>query len=261
MDNSAKELFCVEGKVALVTGGYGGIGQAISEGLASLGAKVAVTGHNVEKAKACAASLNGRGAEAYACGFDVVSVPDIQRMVEEVAAHFGRIDILVNTVGLNREEKATEVTEQAFDYVLDVNLKGAMFQAQAVARQMIKQRTGGKQVHLGSVRTQLGLRGRGYAAYCSAKGGLGILCRQLAAEWAPNKINVNVVAPTFIGTEQVAKMLSDRAFHDSIVSRIPLGRIGTPQDVMGAVFFLVSPASDFITGQTLYVDGGITATQ
>jgi NAD(P)-dependent dehydrogenase (short-subunit alcohol dehydrogenase family) len=261
MGNSAKELFCVDGKVALVTGGYGGIGQAISEGLASLGAKVAITGHNVEKTKACASNLSARGLEAYGCGFDVVSVGDIQGMVDEVAGHFGRIDILVNTVGLNREEKATEVTEQAFDYVLDVNLKGAMFQAQAVARQMIKQGTGGKQVHLGSVRTQLGLRGRGYAAYCSAKGGLAILCRQLAAEWAPNKINVNVVAPTFIGTEQVAKMLSDRAFYDSIVSRIPLGRIGTPQDVMGAVFFLVSPASDFITGQTLYVDGGITATQ
>lgn len=261
MDNSAKELFCVKGKVALVTGGYGGIGQAISEGLGSLGAKIAVTGHNAEKARACATSLGERGVEAYASAFDVVSVPDIQRMVDDVAAHFGRIDILVNTVGLNREEKASEVTEQAFDYVLDVNLKGAMFQAQAVARQMIKQGTGGKQVHLGSVRTQLGLRGRGYAAYCSAKGGLGILCKQLAAEWAPNKINVNVVAPTFIGTEQVAKMLSDRTFYDSVVSRIPLGRIGTPQDVMGAVFFLVSPASDFITGQTLYVDGGITATQ
>jgi NAD(P)-dependent dehydrogenase (short-subunit alcohol dehydrogenase family) len=261
MDNSAKKLFCVEGKVALVTGGYGGIGQAISDGLANLGAKVAITGHNVEKAKACALSLRQRRLEAYGCGFDVVSVPDIHRMVEEVVGHFGHIDILVNTVGVNREEKATEVTEQAFDYVLDVNLKGAMFQAQAVARQMIQQGTGGKQVHLGSVRTQLGLRGRGYAAYCSAKGGLGILCRQLAAEWAPNRINVNVVAPTFIGTEQVAKMLSDRAFYDSIVGRIPLGRIGTPEDVMGAVLFLVSPASNFITGQTLYVDGGITATQ
>lgn len=261
MDNSVKQLFCVEGKVALITGGYGGIGQTISDGLASLGAKVAITGHNVEKAKACASSLQAKGLEAYGCGFDVVSVPDIQRMVDEVVGHFGRIDILVNTVGLNREEKATEVTEQAFDHVLDVNLKGAMFQAQAVARHMIREGTGGKQVHLGSVRTQLGLRGRGYAAYCSAKGGLGILCRQLAAEWAPNKINVNVVAPTFIGTEQVAKMLSDRAFYDSIVNRIPLGRIGTPQDVLGAVFFLVSPASDFITGQTLYVDGGITVTQ
>lgn len=261
MEDLAKHLFCVKGKVALITGGYGGIGQAITTGLAALGAKVAVSGHNLEKAKACAANLNDRGLEAYACGFDVVSVADIHRMVDDVASHFGRIDILVNTVGLNREEKATEVTEQAFDYVVDVNLKGAMFQAQAAARHMIKQGGGGKQIHLGSVRTQLGLRGRGYAAYCSAKGGLGVLCKQLAAEWAPHKINVNVVAPTFVGTEQVAKMLSDKTFYDNIVGRIPLGRIGTPQDVMGAVLFLASPASDFITGQTLYVDGGITATQ
>lgn len=261
MKASARDLFSVEGKIALVTGGYGGIGKAISEGLAAFGAKVGISGHNLDKAKACAADLNSRGFDAYGCGFDVISIAEIQQMVNEVVDHFGRLDILVNTVGLNREEKATEATEQAFDYVLDVNLKGAMFQAQAVARQMIKQGTGGKQVHLGSVRTQLALRGRGYAAYCSAKGGLGILCKQLAAEWAPNKINVNLVAPTFIETEQVAKMLSDRSFYESIVNRIPLGRIGTPQDVMGTVLFLVSPASDFVTGQTVYVDGGITATQ
>lgn len=261
MEQFTKQLFSLEGKVALVTGGYGGIGQAISNGLCRLGAKVAISGHNLDKAKECAADLSKSGSETYACKFDVLSVPDIHRMVDDVTAHFGRVDILVNTVGGNREEKATEATEQAFDHVLDINLRGAMFQAQAVARQMIKQGSGGKQIHLGSVRTLLGLRGRGYAAYCSAKGGLGILCKQLAAEWAPDNINVNVVAPTFVRTEQVANMLSDKAFHDSIVSRIPLGRIGTPQDVMGAVLFLASPASDFITGQTLYLDGGITATQ
>lgn len=261
MKTPAQDLFRLEGQVALVTGGYGGIGQAVAEGLAAFGAKVAVSGRNIEKAKACATSLASRGFEAYGCGFDVVSIPAIGQMVNEVVDHFGQLDILVNTVGLNREEKATEVTEEAFDYVLDVNLRGAMFQAQAAARQMIKQQSGGKQVHLGSVRTQLALRGRGYAAYCAAKGGLGILCRQLAAEWAPNKINVNVVAPTFIETEQVAKMLADASFRESIVNRIPLGRIGTPQDVVGAVLFLVSPASDFITGQTIYLDGGITATQ
>ena len=261
MEQFTKELFSLEGKVALVTGGYGGIGRAISDGLCRLGAKVAISGHNLEKAKACAEALGRNGAETYASKFDVLSVADIERMVDDVAGHFGRIDILVNTVGGNREEKATEATEQAFDHVLDINLKGAMFQAQAVARQMIKQGSGGKQVHLGSVRTLLGLRGRGYAAYCAAKGGLAILCKQLAAEWAPNRINVNVVAPTFVKTEQVAAMLADKAFEDSIIARIPLGRIGTPQDVMGAVLFLVSPASNFITGQTLYIDGGITATQ
>jgi len=125
---------------------------------------------------------------------------------------------------------------------------------------MIKQ-GGGKQVHIGSVRTQLALSGRGYAAYCASKGGLGILCKQLAAEWAPHRINVNIVAPTFVNTEMSARMLLDEKFHASLVSRIPLGRIAEPEDVMRAVLFLVSSASDFITGQTLYVDGGLTATQ
>jgi gluconate 5-dehydrogenase len=182
-------------------------------------------------------------------------------MVDDVVAHFGRLDILVNCVGLNREEKAEDVTEEKFDYVFSVNLKGAMFQAQAAAHHMITQGTGGKQVHLGSVRTLLALRGRGYAAYCATKGGLAILCRQLAAEWAPHKINVNVVAPTFVRTQQVAQMLSDPTFYNNLTARIPLGRIAEPEEVMHSVLFFVSPASDFITGQTLYLDGGITATQ
>lgn len=253
----AADAFRLDGKVALITGGYGGIGEAVCRALMAAGAKVAVAGHNVEKAKACATSLGG---DAYASCFDVTSVPDTERMVDDVAAHFGRLDILVNCVGLNREEKAGEVTEAQFDRVLDVNLKGAMFQAQAAARHMLKH-GGGKQVHIGSVRSMLGLRGRGYAAYCAAKGGLTILCRQLAAEWAPEKINVNVVAPTFVRTQQVAAMLSDPAFFAALVARIPLGRIAEPADVANAVLFFVAPASDFITGQTLYLDGGITTTQ
>ena len=182
-------------------------------------------------------------------------------MVDQAAAHFGRLDILVNCIGLNREEKADEVTEAMFDHVYNINLKSAMFQAQAAARHMIRQGNGGKQVHVGSVRSLLALRGRGYAAYCAAKGGLITLCRQLSAEWAPNGINVNVVAPTFIRTEQVSEMLADTAFYSNLISRIPLGRIGESEDIMGAVLFLVSPASNFITGQVLYLDGGITATQ
>jgi NAD(P)-dependent dehydrogenase (short-subunit alcohol dehydrogenase family) len=226
-----------------------------------MGAKVAVAGHNAEKATVCCAALQQRGCEAYAAAFEVVSVSETHRMVDQVAEHFGRLDILVNCVGLNREEKAEEVTEEMFDHVLNVNLKGAMFQAQAAARHMIRQGTGGKQVHIGSVRTLLALRGRGYAAYCAAKGGLAILCKQLAAEWAPHKINVNVVAPTFVRTQQVAHMLSDPKFYDTLVARIPLGRIAEPDEVMGAVLYFVSPAAGFITGQTLFLDGGITATQ
>ena len=121
--------------------------------------------------------------------------------------------------------------------------------------------TGGKMLFLGSVRSQLALRGRGFAAYCAAKGGLTILARQLAAEWAEHRITVNVLAPTFTRTPQAAKWLDDPVFYQSVVSRIPLGRIAETIDVVGAALFLVAPAADFITGQTLYLDGGITATQ
>jgi NAD(P)-dependent dehydrogenase (short-subunit alcohol dehydrogenase family) len=253
-------LLRLDNKVALVTGGYGGIGEAVSRGLAQAGARVAISGHNADKAAACAAALQQYGCESYATAFESVSVPETRRMVDEVARHFGRLDILVNCIGLNREEKAEDVSEEMFDHVVDVNLKSAMFQAQAAARHMIEQ-GGGKQVHIGSVRTLLALRGRGYAAYCASKGGLAMLCKQLAAEWAPHQINVNLVAPTFVRTQQVAHMLSDRQVHNALLARIPLGRIAEPEDVWNAVLFLVSPASAFITGQTLYVDGGITATQ
>jgi NAD(P)-dependent dehydrogenase (short-subunit alcohol dehydrogenase family) len=258
---AAEQLFRLDGKVALVTGGYGGIGEAVCRGLASAGAKIAITGHNGASATACAESLKAEGHDAWATAFEAVSVSGTERMVDEAAAHFGHLDILVNCIGLNREEKAEEVTEAMFDYVYQVNLKSAMFQAQAVARHMIRQGSGGKQVHLGSVRSLLALRGRGYAAYCAAKGGLITLCKQLSAEWAPNGINVNAIAPTFIRTEQVSKMLADPTFYSNLVARIPLGRIGEPDDVMGAVLFLVSPAANFITGQTIYLDGGLTVTQ
>jgi gluconate 5-dehydrogenase len=182
-------------------------------------------------------------------------------MVDDAAGHFGRLDILVNCVGLNREEKLLEITEENFDFVYSANLKSALFLSQAAARHMIQQGGGGKQVHVGSVRTLLALRGRGYAAYCAAKGGLGTMCKQLAAELAPHRINVNVVAPTFVRTDQVAAMLSDPDFYDALTARIPLGRVAEPEEVMQAILFFVSRASDFITGQILYLDGGITATQ
>jgi NAD(P)-dependent dehydrogenase (short-subunit alcohol dehydrogenase family) len=253
--SSPADLFRFDNKVALVTGGYGGIGSSVSRGLAALGAKVAVAGHNLDKARACAENIGG-----FPVAFDALSVADTHRMANEVTAHYGRIDILVNCVGMNTEAKAEEFEEERWDYIVDANLKATMFQAQAAARHMIAG-GGGKQVHMGSVRTQLGVRGRGYAAYCAAKGGVAALCRQLAAEWAPHKINVNVVAPTFVRTELVAYMLEDPKFYNALVGRIPLGRIAEPEDVRNTILFFVSPAADFITGQTLYLDGGLTATQ
>jgi NAD(P)-dependent dehydrogenase (short-subunit alcohol dehydrogenase family) len=248
---SVAQHFRLDGKVALVPGGYGGIGEAVCWGLASAGAKVAVAGHYPERTQLLVESLQQAGHEAFAAPFDAHQVRDIQRMTDDVAAHFGQIDILVNCVGLNREEKLLDVTEANFDFVYSANLKSALFLAQAAAKHMIQQGNGGKQVHLGSVRTLLGLRGRGYSAYTAAKGGLGTMCKQLAAELAPHKINVNVVAPTFTRTEMVTDMLSEQDFYDSLIARIPLGRIAEPLDIMYPILFLTSPASNFITGQII----------
>jgi NAD(P)-dependent dehydrogenase (short-subunit alcohol dehydrogenase family) len=259
--NMVDNLLRLDGKVAVVPGGYGGIGEAVCWGLAQSGAHVVIAGRNAEKSQALAERICADGGTAFGLGFDALSVAEVRSMVDSAAQRFGRIDILVNCVGLNREEKALDVTEESFDMVIGANVKSALFLAQAAAKHMIAQGEGGKQVHLGSVRTLLGLRGRGYAAYTAAKGGLGIMCKQLAAEWAPYKINVNVAAPTFVRTEQVRAMLADPQFYDSLIARIPLGRIAEPVDVMHTILFLVSRASDFITGQVLYLDGGITATQ
>ncbi|MEZ4699946.1 MAG: SDR family oxidoreductase [Rhodothermales bacterium] len=256
-----EKLFRLDGKAALVTGGYGGFGAAVCEGLAEMGAGIAVAGHNAEKAEHFAGQLRAKGVNAIAAPFDACSMEDTHRMTDAVAKHFGRLDVLVNTVGGNTHaELADEVTEEGFGKVLELNLTSAMYQAQAAAKHM-KASGGGKQVHFGSVRGLLALRGKGFAAYCASKAGLTVLCKQLAGEWAPDKINVNVLSPTFIRTEQSARFLADKAFYDSVVSRIPVGRVGETLDIVGATLFFASPAADFITGQTLYLDGGLTATQ
>ena len=151
----------IDGKVALITGGYSGLGKAISLGLADAGARIAVAGIEGAQAAEFAEGLHAKGCDAYGATFDVTSVADTRAMVDGVARHFGRLDILVNCVGVNCEQKADDVTEDVWDNVIDINLKGAMFQAQAAAKHMIRQGASGKQVHIGSVRTQLALRGRG----------------------------------------------------------------------------------------------------
>ena len=253
-------LFRLDGKVALVAGGYGGIGEAIVQALAAYGASVAISGRSLERASALASALTEAGHRAYATTFDILDVASIRRHADEVAAALGGIDILVNCVGAHREERAEDVREETWDYVSDVNLKGAFFLAQAVGRHQLRAE-GGRQIHLSSVRSQLALRGRGYTPYCSSKGGLNLLVKQLAAEWAPRQILVNGIAPTFTRTDFVRSYLEDEAFHAGLVSRIPLQRIAEPLDCAGAALFLAGPASSFITGQILLVDGGLTATQ
>ena len=239
----------LRGKIAFVPGGYGGLGAAICHGLADEGAKIIVAGRNAAKAQALARKIRGIGV-----ALDVLDVRSIRESLKSVK----RIDLFVNCAGVQREQKLEDVTEDAWDEVVGTNLKAAMFLAQAVAK---RQRRGGKQVHLLSVRAQLGLRGRGYSAYTSAKGGLAMLVRQHACELAPRGICVNGVAPTVVRTRMGAHWLKNPKTRAWLEERIPLGRVAEPRDVVGAVLFFCSPASDYVTGQILYVDGGITASQ
>ena len=254
-------LFDLKGKVAYVPGGYGGLGEAIAWGLALHGAKVMVSGRDAGRAAALAEQIRAAGHDAGGIAMDAHSVAAIRASVAATAERFGSLDILVNCVGIQREERLLEATEAAYDEVVQVNLKAAMFLAQAAAEVQIRGGRGGKQVHLLSVRAQLGLRNRGYSAYCSTKGGLVMLIRQHASELAPHGITVNGVAPTVVRTEMARHWLENPETRKQILERIPLGRVGDPKDVVGAALFLCAPAADFITGQVVYVDGGITACQ
>jgi NAD(P)-dependent dehydrogenase (short-subunit alcohol dehydrogenase family) len=258
---TSADLFDLSGKVAFVAGGYGGIGTAIAQALASRGARVAIAGRQSERAISSARKLTEAGHRALGLGFDMRRGGEIRDVVGRVVDELGGLDILVNCVGIQHEEALLDVTETAFDAVYTVNLKAAMFLGQAVARHQVAAGRGGRQVHLLSVRAQLGLRGRGYSAYVASKGGLAALIRQHAVELAPHGITVNGVAPTFVETTLVREYLEDPVFRAELEARIPLGRIAQPSDVVGPVTFFVSPAADFVTGQVLYVDGGITASQ
>jgi 2-deoxy-D-gluconate 3-dehydrogenase len=246
------------GKTALVTGAGSGLGRSIALALAEAGADVAVTElpSRIENARAVADCIRALGRKALVVKLDVTSLRSIQRAVDDVVKGFSRIDILVNNAGINIPKQALDVTEDDWDRVLDVNLKGVFFCAQAVGREMVR-RGSGKIVNIASQNGVVGYHDR--AAYCSSKAGVVNLTRVLAIEWAEHQINVNAVAPTFVLTPLTEKMFANPAFSNEIHRRIPLGRLGKPEDIVGAVVFLASPAADLITGHTLLVDGGWTA--
>ncbi len=249
----------VEGKVALVTGTGSGLGQAIAIGLAHAGADLALTEleARLPAAQETAREVERRGRRAFVSPLDVTRTRMIEETVERSIRHFGRIDILVNNAGINVAKPAIDVTEEDWDRVLDVDLKGVFFTAQAVARRALIPQGSGKIVNIASQNGVIGYYNR--AAYCAAKAGVVNLTRVLAIEWAKHKINVNAVGPTFVDTPLTRPHFQNPEFRDDVMRRIPLGRLGVPEDVVGAVVFLASAAADLITGHTLLVDGGWTA--
>jgi gluconate 5-dehydrogenase len=257
--------FDLRGRAAFIPGGYGGIGEAIAWGLAMAGARVAVAGRSAAKGEALATRLQGAGHEAIGIAMDAHATDSIRTAVDAVAARFGSLDLLVNCIGIQHEERLADVSEAAFDEVVQVNLKAAMFLAQAAARHQVAAvaagRAPGRQVHLLSVRAQLGLRDRGYSAYCATKGALTMLIKQHAVELSAHGITVNGVAPTVVRGEMGAHWLANPVTREHILARIPLGRVAEPADVVAPTLFFCSPGASFVTGQILTIDGGLTATQ
>ncbi len=257
-----RSLFSLQETIVLVAGGSGGIGSVLSEGFAALGASVVVWDYDIERAVKLVEKITEQQPQGKIVAFplDARDVHDINEKVNSIVQMFGKIDVLVNCVGTHIEQAAEEFTEEHWDTVMSINLKSAFFLSQAVAKAQIEGATGGSHIHLSSVRSALGIQ-RGYSAYCASKGGLNMMIKQLSTEWAKYHIRVNGIAPTFTRTPLVTQYLEDPVFLQNLVARIPAGRICEPLDLAGLAMFLAMPASDFIQGQIIYADGGLTATQ
>ena len=243
----------LENKNALITGAAGGIGQAIAMTFGAAGAAVFLHDIAEEKLKALSVSLSKEGVKNYYAAIDITVSGAAQELVDIVIREMGKIDILVNSAGINRPQKPEDVTEKNWDEVLDINLKAMFFVTQAVGRGMIKQR-GGKIINISSQAGLVALPLR--TAYCSSKGGVNQLTRTLALEWAEHNINVNAVAPTFVMTPFTKEMFEDEAFKKYVLDSIPLGRMSEANEVAYAALFLASDLSNMITGHILTVDGG-----
>jgi NAD(P)-dependent dehydrogenase (short-subunit alcohol dehydrogenase family) len=249
-------LFSVADRVAIVTGGSRGLGRGIALALAAGGAHVVPVARTAADVQAVADEVRSLGCRSLPVSTDITDEASVQAMVQCVVEEFGRIDILVNSAGIVSLKPTVEFPVEEWQRILDVNLRGTFICCKEVGKVMLAQ-GGGKIINVSSVR---GLQGRANdPAYPASKGAVNLLTKSLAIEWARQGINVNAIAPTFIRTDLNAFMLDDPATRDWVLSRIPMGRVGQIWDIFGLAIFLASPASDFVTGQTIYLDGGWTA--
>jgi gluconate 5-dehydrogenase len=248
--------FNLDGKVAVVTGGAGGIGQALALGLADAGADVVVASRDLKKLEKVADQIRAKGKKSLAISTDVTDEKSVANMVENAVKKFGHIDVLVNGAGLAIRKPADTFPVDEWQRVMDVNTRGTFLCCQAVGKVMLKQKSG-KIINISSVRGRYGLPA-GYAAYCASKGAVDTLTRTLACEWAKSNILVNAIAPTVIETELTRELLADVEYAKTMKARIPMGRWGLTDDLIGPCVFFASDASNFVTGQILYIDGGVT---
>jgi gluconate 5-dehydrogenase len=251
-------LFDLKGKRALITGGTHGLGMAMAGGLAQAGASLIINGHTPEKMEQALAAYRAQGFDAKGYLFDVTNDSAVKNAIELIEKEVGAIDILINNAGIIKRTPALDMEVADFRQVIDIDLVAPFIVSRHVGRYMV-QRQSGKIINICSMMSELGRNT--VSAYAAAKGGLKMLTKNLATEWARHNIQVNGIGPGYFATEQTAPIrVNGHPFNEFIVNRTPAGRWGDPNDLRGAAIFLASRASDFVNGQIIYVDGGILAT-
>jgi gluconate 5-dehydrogenase len=249
------EQFKLEGRTAIVTGGGRGLGYAMAQGLAEAGAAVVITGRDAPTLKKAAARLKKAGGPVLAAAGDITREKDLDRLIRTALKISGRIDILVNNAGITSRHPAADFPLEAWDRIMDVNVRSMFRLTQMAGRQMVKQNYG-KIINVGSIFCHSARPT--IPAYIASKGAVKQLTSALAVEWAKYHITVNTIAPGYMRTELTATLQKDAKFHAWVMGHSAIQRWGEPEDLKGAAVFLASAASDFVTGQTLYVDGGFT---
>ena len=252
-----KDLFDVSGKVALITGATGGFGHTAAMALAMAGVKVMATGRSEETLKALVEEIRKQGGEADYSAGSPIDHDDVKKVVKDTADQFGGIDILITAAGVNKPGAIVDQALEDWDMIIDANVKGTWLFCKEAGKVMIQQGRGGKVILLGSARGELGMAN--YTAYSPSKGAVHLMAKSLGCEWGQYGINVNAIAPTVFRTALTQWMFDDDAFYKNFLKRIPIGRLGEPEDFIGTVIFLSSKASDFITGAVICADGGYTA--
>jgi NAD(P)-dependent dehydrogenase (short-subunit alcohol dehydrogenase family) len=250
-------MFDLSGKGALVVGGGGGIGGAIAHALADFGARIAIADLSLDAAQAIATSCQRDGAGVSVCrSIDVTNPDHVNQVIEDIERELGQIDILVNSAGINIRKDVTDYTPEDWFKIINTNLSGVFFVTQAAARGMLA-RGYGRVISIGSVSSLMGHPQ--HAPYAATKGGVAIMTKAMATEWATKGVTVNAIGPAYTVTGLITELMNNPVKYREIVETIPMGRLGKPEDIVGAAVYLASDAASFVTGQTIYVDGGRTA--
>ena len=248
------EKFSLKGKSGIVTGGGSGIGRAIAKGLVQAGAEIVIAGRNKEKLEKAVSEIGKFGGPVVPVQADISKIGEIKNLVGRTVKEFGKIDFLFNNAGIIRRSSSEDFSEKDWDETININLKSPFFLAQAVAKVMVSQKRKGKIINTSSLIAVQG--GKRVPAYAASKGGLNQVTKSMANDWAKYNILVNAIGPGWVKTELTELLQKDKERFTEITNRIPLGRWADPDDLVGAAVFLASDASDYITGQTIFVDGG-----